>query len=61
MSRRGEERREARATARAEKGQPLGPIEREDCPCVKAGCPRHGRCGPCRERHAPKPPRCERA
>ncbi len=47
-----------RAAALAEES--WAPIEREDCPCVKAGCPRHGRCSACRAKHAPKPPRCER-
>jgi len=52
------DRREARKAAKA--ALLSGPIEREDCPCVKAGCIRHGRCAACREKHAPKPPRCER-
>jgi hypothetical protein len=52
------ERREARRAAEA--ASLASPVEREDCPCAKRGCPRHGRCAACRERHAPKPPRCER-
>lgn len=58
MSARREERKAERAEARAQAR--ASPIEREDCPCAKAGCALHGRCTACRERHAPKPPRCER-
>ena len=25
---------------------------REDCPCTKEGCPNHGNCEACRERHS---------
>ncbi len=37
------------------------PVERTDCPCPKAGCKYRGHCSACRAKHAPEPPRCERA
>lgn len=27
------------------------PIEREDCPCKRLRCPRHGRCSACKKFH----------
>jgi hypothetical protein len=48
------ERKAARATLSG------APVEREDCPCPKAGCALRGRCSACRAKHAPSPPRCER-
>jgi hypothetical protein len=35
-------------------------VYKADCSCPKTNCKRHGYCEPCREYHAPKPPRCER-
>lgn len=35
---------------------------REDCPCKREKCERHGNCSACREHHSSKrrPPSCER-